>query len=70
MVGHCFGKVYINKIKEIVGWKYKVATEIKQVIWLYLLFLLLRILRPLILLALNTQSGHLAVRFSVLFCRV
>jgi hypothetical protein len=22
MVGHCFGKVYINKIKEIVWWKY------------------------------------------------
>ena len=35
-----------------------VATEINQVIVLYLCILLLCILRPLIFLALNTQSGH------------
>jgi hypothetical protein len=34
MVGHCFGKVYINNMKVIVWWKFLVATEIKQVIWL------------------------------------
>jgi hypothetical protein len=45
VVGHCFGKVYINKIKEIMWWKY---IYIKQAIWLYLCFLLFCTFRPLI----------------------
>jgi hypothetical protein len=45
-------------MKEIVWWKDMAATEMKQVIWLYLCILLLCIFRPLILFALNTQSGH------------
>ena len=55
MVGHCFRKVCINKIKEIVWLKY---TEIQQVSWFYLCILLLCIFRPLVFLALNTQSEH------------
>ncbi len=35
-----------------------VATEMKQVIWFYLCIFMLCIFRPLIFLALNTQSGH------------
>ncbi len=58
MVGHCFRKVYKNKMKEIVWWKYKVATEMKQVILVYLCILLFCIFRLLIFLTLNTQSGH------------
>ncbi len=55
MVDHCFGKVYKNKMKELVWWKY---IEMKQVILVYLYILLLCIFRPLVFLALNTQSGH------------
>ncbi len=36
-----FPKVYENKMKEIVWWKYKVAMEMKQVILVYLCILLL-----------------------------
>jgi hypothetical protein len=45
-------------MKEIVWWKYKVATEMKQVILVYLCILLFCIFRLLIFLTLNTQSGH------------
>jgi hypothetical protein len=45
-------------MKEIVWWKYMVATEMKQVILVYLCILLLCTFRPLKFLALNTQSGH------------